>query len=198
LIRFAYNVQQFRVVGGPDWVRADRFEINAKAPRAVSSEEMQLMLQSLLEERFKLVTRKDQREMQFFALALARRDGRLGPDIEQCQDAGAAKPPKMPAAPPAGRVELFVCAPIESITSLATAALGRPVVDTTGLRGLWTFKLTTPMEAKPIGPGRIPASAEKPPGLSTALQEQLGLRLESTRGPVDVLVIDSVQQPSEN
>ncbi|MGH7553391.1 MAG: TIGR03435 family protein, partial [Longimicrobiales bacterium] len=91
------------------------------------------------------------------------------------------------------------CVAISAVAETAAGLLGRLVVDKTGLSGLWTYQLAF-ARPEPLPPGRErdPADQENVPVFATALQEQLGLKLEPTRGPVDVLVIDSVQQPTEN
>ena len=187
LILFAYNVRDFELFGGPDWMRKDQFEINAGAAAAVSDDEKRLMMQSLLEDRFKLVARRDRREMRFSALVLAGSDGRVGPTLTVCSDSAA---PQAPVRIPRGGVPVSArCAAVSQIARLAAANLRMPVVDKTGLTGTWNYELVY----------LDPSAREPEPELiafTTALEEQLGLKLESARGPVDVLVVESVQQPT--
>src|SRR5687768_6575078 len=86
LVQYAYNVRDFALVGGPDWISRDLFEVNARAATEVSPDEKRLMVQSLLADRFKLVVRRDKQEMGFSQLVLARSDGRLGPNFTDCPD----------------------------------------------------------------------------------------------------------------
>src|SRR5687768_14105687 len=92
LVQYAYDVRDFALVDGPDWIRQDLFEVNAKAATEVSPDEKRLMVQSLLADRFKLVVRKDRREMEFSQLVLARSDGRLGPNFTDCPDPNVKSP----------------------------------------------------------------------------------------------------------
>ena len=194
LVQFAYNVQDFELVGGPDWIRRDLFEIEGRASREMSFEEMRPLVQSLLEDRFKLAVRREQRDMRRAELTLARNDGRLGPALEPCADPKAPiEPPKIPR----GAVGFAMrCQPISSLSHPAVLRyLQMPVVDKTGLSGLWDYQIF-------FGdPRNLSAAAEPDPNvppLETALRDQLGLKVEFIRGPVDVLIVESAQQPSEN
>ena len=199
LVQFGYNIRNFQLIGGPDWMRKDLFEINARAAGDTPIEQMRLMVQSLLEDRFKLVVRREQRVMQGSALIVARDDGRLGSKIGKCEDPQNQPPMKPIRIPPGGDVRFGKCVAISAVAEMATGFLGRPVIDKTGLTGLWNYELAF-ARPEPLPPGRERdlADQENVPVFATALQEQLGLKLESTRGPVDVLMIESVQQPTEN
>src|SRR5687768_8830582 len=190
LIQFAYNIRDFELIGGPDWIRRDPFEVNARAATEVSEDEKRLMVQSLLADRFKLVVRKGRQEMRFSELILARSDGRVGPKLTACGNPDA---PPTPVRIPRGGMAIGArCVAISQIARLAAGFLRMPVVDRTGLTGMWGYELVY-LDA--AGWGAI----EPEPQLTafpTALQEQLGLKLESTRGPVDVLVVESVEQPT--
>ena len=216
LIQFAYRVQPFELVGGPDWIDAARFDITAKAPfepkRAPAGAppgEMEQMVQTLLAERFKLQVRRETREMPIYALVLARRDGQLGSRLRREADVCAAyrtatargeKPPDLPpradgrpACGMMGGLGRFFAGGV-TLAMLAAALspqVARPVVDRTGLSGF--FEADIDFSADPL----TNAATERP-SLFTALEEQLGLRLEPARAPVDVLVIDRVERPTEN
>jgi uncharacterized protein (TIGR03435 family) len=187
LVQFAYDIRAFQVIGGPDWARKDYFEINARPANEAAPERMRLMVQSLLEDRFKLVVRREQREMRTSALVLAREDRRLGPKLQPCTNPDRQPEPRPVRVPRGSWVENLRCVPISAVVKMAGGITEGPVEDKTGLTGLWTLELSYATEAE----------AEAPP-FQTALQDQLGLKLESTRGPVDVMVIASVQQPTEN
>ena len=190
LILFAYNLRDFELVGGPEWMRRDQFEVNARAAAEVSDDQKRLMVQSLLEDRFTLVVRKERQDMRYSELVLARSDGRVGPKLTACGNPEA--PPTPVRIPRGGMVMGARCAAISQIARLAAGMLRMPVVDRTGLTGMWGYELVY------LDPGTW-GSAEPEPQLTafpTALQEQLGLKLEAVRGPVDVLVVESVEQPT--
>jgi uncharacterized protein (TIGR03435 family) len=228
LITFAYRLQNYQLVGGPDWIDSERFDITAKAEHDVppapmgQTGPMQIMVRNLLADRFKLVAHEEEREMPIYALVHARDDKRPGPSLKpstvDClalMKAGRGGPP-----PAAGGAAAPICGvrtgrgriqagsfPIGQLPSILAPLVQRFVVDRTGLTGNFEFELTyTPDQA---GAGAASAAgtpfgadtpAPDPGGASifTALQEQLGLKLESERGPVKVLVIDSVERPTED
>jgi uncharacterized protein (TIGR03435 family) len=181
LVRYAYDLQKFEVEGGPDWVRDSVYEINAKSAGAASTEQQRLMLRALLEERFRLVVHQEQRVMRHQALVVAREDGRLGPALQRCDPNNVPAPKAIPI-PRGGDVAKRTCGRISEIAARATGVLGSPVVDRTGLTGLWNFELTYER------PSRAERERERGfdvdlPSFPAALQEQLGLRLRSVNGP---------------
>lgn len=214
IIRNAYNLQNYQIIGGPDWMNNDRWDITAKAADDTPPPEMLLMLRTLLADRFKLVVRRETRQLPMFAVVLARPDGRLGPQLRAstvdcaalfaaAKARGEQPPPTTNGRPTCGtrtqRGNMMTTG-----TSMADFArniapsTGRPVVDKTGLKGSYDIDLTwTPDQGPPN-----PDGAAAPPGdgvsLFTAVQEQLGLKLDAQLGPVDVLVIESVQPPTED
>jgi uncharacterized protein (TIGR03435 family) len=219
---YAYQMSEFQILGGPDWVRTRRFEIDAKAPRIVPADQVRMMVRRLLAERFNLKTHLETRDLPRYALVHARSDRRLGSRLKQsaidCPAIIAARgpayelPPKpaQPGDPPrcvlsariggGSQTMLVEGQPMSAIAKLLQPQAGRVVIDKTGLTGTWAVELETEPQIPP-GLG-IPADAFGKPreglSLSTALPEQLVLKLESERGPVDVLVIDSVEPPTPN
>ena len=249
---------QLQIIGGPNWMESERYDINAKADCSVGAptrEQFQLMVQSLLEDRFQLKAHLETRELPVYNLVV----GKDGPKMKKSEDQTpppiSAGGPPLPCAPapaaPAGLlpplppppapgqpfdmsklprgVMIMMMTPTAGATMQATGQpvggligmlqgqAGRPVFDKTDLKGLFDFKLNfmpenlptgnTPFGpiggpgGPPIGPaGAPPAStaSDPVPSLFTAVQEQLGLRLESAKGPVDVVVIESAQKPTEN
>jgi uncharacterized protein (TIGR03435 family) len=209
-----------RIVGGPDWINSMRFDINAKASTEFRSSpdgppnELLLMLRSLLEDRFKVRTHRETRELPVYELVVARADGKLGPQLRQSTaNCDGPPPPRQPNEPPpcgAMRGPARVMAggiPMRRFAEMLTAIMavgtpasadGRLVVDKTGLSGRFAFNLTWTPEQMPTAspPPGIPPIDPNGPSLFTALQEQLGLKLESAKGPVEVLVIDSVERPT--
>jgi uncharacterized protein (TIGR03435 family) len=219
IITFAYQLAQYQLVGGPAWLTTDRYDLVAKleadvnpatfVPGNDSPGPMQLALRNLLEDRFKLKVHRETREMDIFALVMARPDGSPGPGLkpttQDCAAVAAAArqgtpPPTGPNAPfcgiqgAPGRLK-FGGLPAASLATAFAGPAGRMVVDRTGLAGSWDFELTFAVENR--GPDSPPADPNAP-SFFTAVQEQLGLKLESTKGPVEVLVIDSVERPTED
>jgi uncharacterized protein (TIGR03435 family) len=206
LIQFAYDVLDVQVLGAPDWATTERFDITATAAdRSSSHSQMRLMLQSLLEERFQLVVRKEQREIPLYDLTLDRRDGRLGPGLvkmgsqDECETARKNQPRK-PA--PAGAITLRSCSSIATVMKeISLVFLRAPVVNRTGLDGTLSFSTyfaPTPDLLAPATDARREAIDPNLPSLFTALREDLGLRLNATRGMGDVVVVESIERPTEN
>ena len=220
LILFAYQIQGFQLVGAPDWITDARYDIVAKMegdPPAVipgtGADHMMLATRTLLADRFKLVTHRETRNLEIYALVMARPGGKPGPALKPASGdcspeafaARAGGPPPSPGTPPVvcgiqgapGRIR-FGGYPLTLFTTNLSNQVGRAVVDRTGLTRNWDFEMT--YAAPPPPPGALPPGVEPPPvdpnapDLFTALQEQLGLKLESTRGPVEVLVVDSIQE----
>jgi uncharacterized protein (TIGR03435 family) len=214
VIRLAYGLREFQTVGGPEWLNTDRFDIQARSPQGAAESEAPRRLQSLLAERFALKVHKETRDRPIYALVLARANGSLGPRLRQSQESAAA--PGLAAADgqctppgPPGPISMRFCG--MTMASLVDKFLpiytGRTVVDRTGLSG--GFDLALYFETRPIpgvGPGggfpTAPPAAEPAAAdavsIFTALEEQLGLKLESQTGPVEVLVIDHVERPTPN
>jgi bla regulator protein blaR1 len=226
LIRFAYALQDFQILDAPGWIASDRFDVIAKAEGNIPPSQpgtvgpLQRMVQSLLAERFQLKARLDMREMPRYDMVLARSDGKLGPQLKpsttDCQALfAAARRGGAPPAPP-GPGERLQCgfrigpglmqmgaSPLSQLANALSPMVQRVVIDRTGLPGNFDLEMTFILDQLPKGPptaGAPPLPPIDPDGASifTALQEQLGLKLEPTRGPVDVLVIDSVEHPTEN
>jgi uncharacterized protein (TIGR03435 family) len=190
LVAAAYDVDVIRVTGGPDWVRDYRFDVNARAAGDAPNEQLRLMLQSLLEDRFKLVVHTEQRETTVFSLVVERTDGRLGRNLQRVNDCAEARSRKPAESPPAAAYEAAGCGPVSAIASMVSRLLRAPVVNNTAISGLFAYSLFY-SEA-------VNATDLDVPSVPTALREQLGLKLEPARGSVDVLVIDSVEPPTEN
>lgn len=202
LILYAYDLRDYQLDGGPDWIRRDRFDVAARAGRDVSTADMRSMVQSLLKERFKLIAHHEQRQMPVYTLAVARSD-QLGPGLRKSSDAECAKTVQRPSSVPPGAATSTGCGEITLIANLSTRQMGMPVIDRTQLSGKFEWFLYYSQDRGVSVGGRFipppPASADPSlPSFSTAMEEQLGLKLQSTRAPVDVLVVDSVQEPTPN
>jgi len=227
LIRQAYAVQRTQIVGAPDWTETARYDIVAKAEGGeigptipgMPAGPLNFMLQDLLEDRFKLRTHRETREMPVYALMLARSDRQLGPALRpSTADCAAMRGrgargfgPPPPGPPPPGQKP--VCGmrfapnqllaggvPLAQLTQVLSQITQRNVVDRTGLEGNFEFEVTFTPERMPQGPpppgAQLPSIDPNGPSIFTALQEQLGLKLESERAPVEVLVIDHVERPT--
>jgi uncharacterized protein (TIGR03435 family) len=213
IIRNAYNVQNFQIVGGPDWINTDRWDIVAKATGDVAPPDLLIMVRSLLAERFKLVIHTEMRETPVYALLVARSDGRLGAQLRPSSVDCAAllasfkarkeTPPNTINGRPscgtrttAGNMMTTATTMADFVRNLAPMA-GRPVVDRTGLTGAFDIDLTWAPDPQGA-PGTAPSPDGDRPSLVTAVQEQLGLKLDSQRLPFETLVIDSVERPTED
>jgi uncharacterized protein (TIGR03435 family) len=207
LIRTAFQLQDDQLVGGPNWLATDRFDIEARAPAAPGPPNAQLlaMLQSLLADRFKLSTHGEKRELPMFSLERARRDGSLGPGLRPTACPEVAIDLSRPQ--PCTNVQTGFGSltlrgmPFNQFTAFLSPYVNRVVVDHTGLDGRYDIDL----KWTPEQPGQGPTAAGAPPAgdpnalsIFTAIQEQLGLRLNATTDMVEVLVIDTLEHPTLN
>ncbi len=174
-IKKAYDVEDIQISGGPDWLDRDIYEINAKASAPVSLNELKEMLQSLLEDRFKVEMHRETRQLAVYSLVLAKRGSRL----RSPEDAGTSFS--------SGDNFLRGTLDTGAIAGHLTSILGRTVIDNTGLKGTWKFSLNWRTD-----------ESTTDPSIFTAIQEQLGLKLVSTKGPVSVIVIDRAEKPTGN
>ena len=227
LLQSAYTVQSYQIAGGPPWIDADRYELDAKAAGNPSRAQMFLMLQSLLEGRFQLKIHREARELPVYDLVAARsglklrppqENGCVNPDPDAPMEwAGGRMLPPEQGQKPAAR-----CGTVSVVLQLAGArmqggklhmadlvrqlslVLGRTVIDQTGFTERFDVQLDfQPDDTTPALPPPPPGTTGAPPdsgspSILTALQQQLGLRLESARGPVEVIVIDHIERPSAN
>jgi uncharacterized protein (TIGR03435 family) len=185
-IRQAYGLRQYQVVGGQAWLNDDRYDIAAKASGAASKDQLMLMLQTLLAERFHLAVHRETKEMPTYSLVVAKK----GPKIHPMKDDGSGvEIGADPAHPYAVRnISMAMFAGVLS----RSQQVDRPVLDHTGLEGVFTFTLDLAADDSPSADGVVG------PSIFTALQEQLGLKLEPDRGPVETLVIDHAERPTQN
>ena len=208
LLNYAYGVEGFNISGEPGWMALDRFDIQAKAAPDTSEPQMKLMMQALLADRFRLQVHRETKDSRVFVLTAARDGIKLQPLKEgSCTPRG----PDTPPAPPAAGQKPVCGIPQQSanggnivieVVGMDTTAwvrilssmLGRTVVNETGLSGpldLLHFEYTRDDLA-------TAASDSGAISISTALSQQLGLKLETARRPLEVLVIDRVEKPSAN
>ncbi len=222
LMQYAYGVQPFQVVGGPERVMTARFEIDAKADGNASRTRMFLMLRSLLEDRYQLKTHRETRDLPAYALVTARSGLKLPPPKEgTCVDSPADAPVEWAGGrmgvpgeihsakglcgsasvhlEPAGARMQGGGIAMPELVRMLSMVLGRSVIDKTGFRERFDLQLDfVADETTPAMPPPPPGSDMPGPSISQALRQQLGLQLESTKGPVEVIVVDHAELPSEN
>ena len=194
LIRVAYGEYALRaneIEGAPGWLTSERYDIDVRFPVGTPQSTLNMMLRQLLTDRFKFSARLETRAAPIYSLVLARSDGRLGAKLES--PVAACAPTAFNPLPECARTRAGIIQRGHSeIAELArllsmTPAVGRPVVDNTGLTGAFKVDLRYASVTDAPDPDA--------PSIFTALQEQLGLKLESATGPVTVLVIDRIERP---
>jgi uncharacterized protein (TIGR03435 family) len=223
LVRLAFQLQDNQLVGGPKWLFEDRFDVKGTGTAPGRDGPLFDKLKAMLADRFKLVTHAETREESIYQLVLARRDGKLGDKLTRsttdCTPAGPNGRGRGQPAPiaPGERPKCgFMIGPGhimvggQTMASFATTLsrfAGGIVVDKTGLSGTYDVELSyapdpgispTGRDLPPQPGGPPPAVNSDAPSIFSAVQEQLGLKLESTKGPVDVLVIDSAEHPTQD
>jgi uncharacterized protein (TIGR03435 family) len=204
LIAVAYSATDYQIFGNINWLESQRFDMEAEAPGPAELKQLRVMLQSLLDERFKLKFHRETRELPIYSLVLAKSKG---PGLIEAAygDCGASVAPEAPA--PNGKpVSTIACGTVNPgpgrisghrgrISQLAdrlSTMLGRTVVDKTGLTGIYDIDLTWTPDST-VAPTELSG-----PSLFTAIQEQLGLKLEAGKRPVEVIVVDAAEKPSAN
>jgi uncharacterized protein (TIGR03435 family) len=211
LLRQAYGVEDNQIAGGPAWMDSAQFEVDAKIDDATAQaiggmtpqeagEAHQHMMQAMLESQFHLTVHHERRDLPLYALVVGDGGAKLHeatpgdtyPNGFRGPDGGSG----------AGMIRMgvgeLVCqaVPVENLTRILTEQIGRHVIDKTGLAGKYDFSLKwLPDVAAPNADGALRAPETAVPSLQAALQQQLGLKLESATGPVDVLVVDQAEKP---
>lgn len=216
LVRTAYRVQEPQLVGGPPWFSSTRFDVSAKIPGNPNPPEILKMLQRLLEERFHLVVRKETRDQSHYSIVTIRPVWEQHPGMKKATESecvsGSDKSPGTDPMPPCGQVRanksalrntfLATSIPMSQFATAFTNSMNAPVENNTGLDGKYDIRLTyaddlpaTPLDVvgNPIGKADDPG-----PSVFSAFQEQLGLKLLSVKGPVEVLVVEHAEMPTEN
>jgi uncharacterized protein (TIGR03435 family) len=200
LIRLAWGVQDYQVRGGPSWLGSDRFDITAKPETPVDSGRMMLMLQKLLQDRFKLAIRRETREMPAYVLVPAKSGLKL-----RAGECVTGEPASMPPGRCAG-LRIFINgldgqAGMPLFVKVASDLLGGPVIDETKFAGgfdvhlLWTPDGSTPGDRSGDS---LPLPDGAAPSFFTALQEQLGIKAESRKAPVETLTVEHAEKPAGN
>ena len=216
LMQQAYQIKDFQITGGPGWIASEKFDISAKADDSAGqsrpgADQIRPMLQALLAERFKLTFHRETKEMPVYALVVAKN----GPKIHASEGGSGTEPGEPGGRPgpggPRGMMRMNrgqlsgQHVGMDMLVAQLSNAVGRSVLDRTGLKGSFDFKLEWTPEEMPKGLGEGAPTGETTsagdstgPSIFTAVQEQLGLKLEPERGPVEIFVIDRVEKPSEN
>jgi uncharacterized protein (TIGR03435 family) len=200
LITLAYNLHTTQVIGAPDWIKTDHFDMDVLPDHEglPSLEQARGIVRKLLADRFALKFHEDTKELSVYELSV----GKTGPKFAKSAS-DPSSPPGMGGPP--GRMTVRN-ASMDEFAMLMQGTLDRPVVDQTGLKDRYDFTLRWTPDESQYG-GRIPppssgdnsvAAADAPPPLFTAIQEQLGLKLDAMKAPAKVMVIESVQKPSAN
>jgi uncharacterized protein (TIGR03435 family) len=190
LLSVAYAIHQKQIVDGPAWLDTQRYDIvgQADVEGAPNLHQIQEMLQELLASRFDLTFHREKRELSIYAITVAKG----GPKLAKSANSSNGLPAQSGSGSGGQQIRKFTNNSMSDFALGMQAFLDKPVVDETGLAGRYDFVLKwTPDELSTNDPNA-------PPGIFTAVQEQLGLKLEPTKGPTDVLVIDHVERPMEN
>jgi uncharacterized protein (TIGR03435 family) len=192
LISAAYNVKDDAIVGGPNWIVSNHYDVNGKvtgsegaAPPKLTSPRRKLMIRALLADRFKLAVHEESKEAAIYELTIAKSGVKL--------HEGTPAPTNTPMTFAPGQIS-FNAAPIAAIADVLARELHRPVIDKTGLTGKYDITLHW-TEQMNLSDNSADTSA---PSIFTAVEEQLGLKLTSAKGPVKTLVIDHVEPPTDN
>lgn len=182
----AYGVGPNQILGGPDWLESDRFDIIAKAEQPVGDQILMTMMQKLLAERFKLAVHREAKPIKAYVLEVAKNGAKLEKgDGQRSQTSN-------------GRGNIVAKnSTMDHFAEVLARQMDLPVVNHSGLDGVYNLKLQwTPDSSRPAKPAE--GAVFEGPSIFTALQEQLGLRLQAQKVPVDVLVIDHAEKPSAN
>jgi uncharacterized protein (TIGR03435 family) len=197
LVRLAYDVEPDKVLGGPNWLETDRFDVIAKAPASTPPETVKLMLQTLLADRFKLVVHKDTKSLPAFVLSL----GKGKPKMKESEGAGSPGCQGQPQTPQPGVVPYAIVAChnmtmealAQNLRGMANAYITNIVIDQTGLKGSFDF------EIKWTARGLLTQAGADGITIFDAVDKQLGLKLEPQKVPTPVIYVDSVnQKPTDN
>lgn len=184
IVRGAYGLHEYQLEGGPRWIETERFHIDGKFPAGSSREQGPLMIQAMLADRFHLQFHRETRDVRQYALVVSKG----GPRVEPT----AAGEPRRGSFSQGPRQLKGWGLTMPVLARMLIGVVGAPVVDRTGLTGEYNIVLAFASLSDP------PRPDETLPGIFTVIQEQLGLKLEPIRGPIEVLVIDRVEMPSGN
>ena len=185
LLQRAYDLGTSRVIG-PSWLDSDRYDVTAKSQAGTSESDLRAMLQTFLEDRFRLSVRWDKKEMPVYEMVVAR-DGLKMKPLDPAHLQQEFKPGR-------GGMSIMGIGPMANLAKSISGYAGRPVIDKTGLEGQYIYQLTFNLLS-----AQSESASDPAPDFFAAIEEQLGLKLESKRAPVEILVIDHADRvPIEN
>jgi uncharacterized protein (TIGR03435 family) len=198
ILETAYDVREFQILGGPGWVNSERYDILARSADSVSNEAgatndvkaVRLRLQALLRQRFNLEVHRETRELPEYALEVAKK----GPKLIQDDASNGSNNARTGIQRSCGQM-IGTNTTVANLSLMLARQLDRPVLDRTGLTGKYNFQFAWTPDTGPCSGSPESSNA---PSIFTALEDTLGLRLESMKGPVDTLIIDRAERPSEN
>lgn len=213
LVRFAFGEglgTNLQIIGGPSWASRDHYNLEAQAEGTPGPDQYRVMLRALLADRFAMKFHRETKEVDVYALVVAK-EGKLGPKVKAWDGNCNGRPQtvaqpnsKVPACsalfrPPGLTMEGVTMSAVADMLSTPVVALGRPVVDRTGMSGQFNMELEFAFAPPNVNDAPAPAAADPlAPSIFTAVQEQLGLKLESAKGQGEVFVIEQAEHPSEN
>ena len=198
ILETAYDVREFQILGGPGWVNSERYDILARSADSLSNEAgatndvkaVRLRLQALLRQRFNLEVHRETRELPEYALEVAKK----GPKLIQDDASNGSNNARTGIQRSCGQM-IGTNTTMANLSLMLARQLDRPVLDRTGLTGKYNFQFAWTPDTGPCSGSPESSNA---PSIFTALEDTLGLRLESIKGPVDTLIIDRAERPSEN
>ena len=194
MMSVAYRVPLSRIEGGPDWFENDRYDVQAKADHSYSLDDLHTMFKNFLADRFGLKVHVETREGSVYNLVVDKGGPKMKPD-EPPQDMQVSVVPRGPGDFVGTKVRMsYLC----FFLAQQIPGAERPVIDKTGLTQYYDFTLTFVPEFPGVPTEKLAPDLQNRPALFDAIREQLGLRLEPAKGPVDSYIIDSVQRPSGN
>jgi uncharacterized protein (TIGR03435 family) len=201
LINLAYWLHPKQVTGGPMWAESDKYDMAGKpdAPGQPNVDQMKMMIQKLLADRFQLKFHFEKRDLSAYVLRITK----TGAKIVRSQDDPKGYPGWSFGRTASGTTLTFRNSPMSQVTAILQNFLDKPVVDQSGLAERYDFTVSFTLDAaQAVRLGGAPTSApdnpDAAPDVFAAFQQQLGLKLESTKAPVDVMVVDKLEKPSEN
>lgn len=191
MMLIGYGVQKNQIAGLPDWAKTAGWDIDGvtNVTGEPDLKQFQTMVRKILEERFGLTLHHEQREMEVLALRVAKGGPKLGPNTDHPD----ALPDRQDRRSAGQLATTFKNTSMHDFVLMVMGQMDRPVVDQTGLAGKYDFQLKWTYDESVA-----PTDGSAPPGLFTAIQEQVGLKLEAVKAPADVLVVDKVERPGAN
>jgi uncharacterized protein (TIGR03435 family) len=199
MIQVAFRIKADQIVGGPGWLDTDRFDMEAKAEKPSTADELHVMLMNLLVDRLQMKFHHEKKDMRMYALTV----DKDGPKLTPHEAANAGEPWIDQATVKFSRIKMkATCTPMDYFAFRLSQFMDAPVVDLTNLHGGYDFALEYTRELPPGFPEGGKINGEEPdtsgPTVFAAVKQQLGLQLKPQKGPVEVIIIDRAEKPTEN